>query len=133
MKLSKEKIRSILKLELNVKYSIKSITPDTEVMNKKIFIKVIEQLIKIEDRRDFMIDEMGIDMTLYEEQFFSVIEDLFKLIFTQSQLGYIQMYLYQLVPDKDWDGTITLEVGAEEIEVAFKSPKDVWEVIQRYK
>jgi hypothetical protein len=40
------------------------------------------------------------------------------------------MYLYQLTPDEDWDGTIKLEVGKEEKVVAFKSPQDVWEVVK---
>ena len=101
-------------------------------MNKKIFIEVIEQLKKIEDRRDFLSEEIGLDMTAYEDQFFSVIENLFKLVFNKSQLGLIQMYLYNLLPDKNWDGMITIEEGKEEKTVPFKSANDVWEVIKKY-
>ena len=101
-------------------------------MNKKVFIKVIDELKKIEDRKDFLAEEIGIDMTAYEDQFFSVIENLFKLIFNKSQLGLIQMYLYQLVPDKEWDGTITIEVNKSEKSVPFKSANDVWDVIKKF-
>ena len=132
MKLIKEKIRKTLKQIIDVSFNIKIKHPDKDTMNKKIFIKVIDELKKIEDRKDFLADEIGIDMTVYEDQFFSVIENLFKLAFNRSQLGLIQMYLYQLVPDKDWDGTITIEENKEEKIVPFKSAIDVWNVLKNF-
>lgn len=98
-------------------------------MEKKLFVEILSQLKKIEDRRDFLQDEIGMDMTVYEDQFFSVIENLMKLHFNKEQLALIQMYLYQLTPDKDWDGTITIEKDKVEKTVPFQSPIDVWEVI----
>ena len=132
MKLIKEKIRKTLKQIIDVSFNIKIKHPDKDTMNKKIFIKVIDELKKIEDRKDFLADEIGIDMTVYEDQFFSVIENLFKLAFNRSQLGLIQMYLYQLVPDKDWYGTITIEKNKEEKIVPFKSAIDVWNVLKNF-
>lgn len=110
-------------------FRIKAITPDKETMNKLAFIRIMKNLRKIEDRRDFMQDEIGMDMTAYEDQFFAVIEDLFKLVFNKEQLALIQLYLFQLIPDKDWDGTITVEKGKQEKRVNFKTPEDVWDVI----
>lgn len=130
MKSLKSNIRKILKSRLDIDYRIKEKEPDRDHMNKKLFIEVIEQLKKIEERRDFLADEIGMDMTLYEDQFFNVIENLFKLCFNKSQIAMIQMYLYQLIPDEDWDGTIKIETEKEEKVVAFKSAKDVWEVIK---
>jgi len=101
-------------------------------MNKKLFIEVIDMLRKIEDRRDFMSEEIGMDMTAYEDQFFNVIENLMKMHFNKEQLALIQMYLYQLVPDKEWDGTITVERNKKEQRVPFKKPEDVWAVIQNF-
>ena len=132
MKSLKDNIRKVLKSRLNVSYRIKTKEPDRETMNKKIFVEVIDQLKKIEDRRDFMAEEIGMDMTVYEDQFFSVIENLFKLAFNKSQLGLIQMYLYQLTPDKEWDGTITIEQDKSEKTVPFKSADDVWNVIKKF-
>ena len=132
MKSLKDNIRTVLKSRFDVIYRIKIKEPDQETMNKKIFIEVIDQLRKIEDRKDFLAEEIGMDMTMYEDQFFSVIENLFKLVFNKSQLGLIQMYLYQLMPDKEWDGTITVEVGKEEETLPFKSAEDVWNVIKKF-
>jgi hypothetical protein len=133
MKLLKDKIRKILKNNIDVKYRISSTEPNRENMDKKIFKDILSELQKIEERRDFMIDEIGMDMTLYEDQFFSVIENLFKLAFNREQLALIQMYLYQLVPDKEWDGTIVVEQNKEEKTVSFRTPEDVWNVILELK
>lgn len=101
-------------------------------MNKKLFVEVIDALRKIDDRRDFMVTEMGIDVTAYEDQFFQVIENLMKMHFNKEQLALIQMYLYQLVPDKDWDGTITVEMNKKEEVVDFKTADDVWTLLKKF-
>ena len=103
-------------------------------MNKKLFVEILKQLRKIEDRRDFMAEEIGMDMTTYEDQFFRVIEDLMKMCFNKEQLALIQMYLYQLVPDKEWDGTITVSNNKSKKDevVPFKTPNDVWNVINKF-
>jgi hypothetical protein len=128
----RKKVRQVLFSIHPLSYRIKEKSPSNEHMNKKIFIEVLEQLKLIEERRDFMEEEIGMDMTQYEDQFFSVIENLFKLAFNKHQLGLIQLYLYQLVPDKEWDGTITIELGKEEKVVNFKTPEDVWNTINLF-
>jgi|TARA_R110000796_G_scaffold2493_1_gene9833 hypothetical protein len=133
MKLLKDKIRKILKSNIDVSYRISSTEPNREDMNKAIFKDILSELKKIDERRDFMVDEIGMDMTLYEDQFFSVIENLFKLAFNKEQLELIQMYLYQLAPDKEWDGTIIVEQNKEERTVSFRTPEDVWNVILELK
>ena len=131
MKSLKDNIRGVLKSRLNVSYRIVVKEPNQEYMNKKTFIEVVDQLKKVDERRDFLLDEIGMDMTAYEDQFFAIIENLFKLCFTSGQLDIIQLYLYRMDVDEDWDGTITIEVGKEERKVPFKSATDVWEVITK--
>lgn len=129
-----KKIREVLFSLHPLSYRIRTKGLDRESMNKKLFTGVIKQLRKIEDRRDFLADEIGMDMTAYEDQFFNVIEDLMKMSFNKTQLGLIQMYLYTLSPDKTWDGTIVVEVGEskEEKVVNFKTPEDVWKVVTEF-
>ena len=128
----KKKVRQVLFSIHPLSYRIKVKEPSNETMDKKLFIEVLEQMKLIEERRDFMEAEIGMDMTQYEDQFFSVIENLMKMHFKKEQLALIQMYLYQLVPDKEWDGTITVEANKEEKEVNFKTPEDVWNVISLF-
>ena len=101
-------------------------------MNKKAFIEVIRTLRKIEERKDFMQSEIGMDMTAYEDDFFYVVENLLKMVFNKQQMSLIQMYLFQLLPDKEWDGTITLNHDNEEKVVMFKSPTDIWKVVKLF-
>jgi hypothetical protein len=125
----KKKLRQVLFSIHPLSYRIKITEPPKELMDKKLFIEIIESLKKIEDRRDFMQEEIGMDMTAYEDQFFHVIENLMKLHFNKEQLALIQLYLYQLTPDKEWDGTITIEKGKTEQVVNFKTASDVWQII----
>ena len=127
-----KKLREVLYSIHPLSYRIKKITIDQETMHKKLFIETMNMLRKIEERRDFMQEEIGMDMTTYEDQFFSVIENLMKMHFNKEQLALIQMYLYQLVPDKEWDGKITISINKKEQTVPFKQPIDVWKVINRY-
>ena len=128
----RKKLREVLFSIHPLSYRIRIKELDKESMNKKLFVQIVKQLRKIEDRRDFMAEEIGMDMTTYEDQFFRVIEDLMKMCFNKEQLSLVQMYLYQLVPDKEWDGNITISVGKQEKTVKFKTPIDVWKVINKY-
>jgi len=127
-----KKIRQTLFSIHPLSYRIKKKTLDKASMDKKLFIEVITILKQIEERRDFMVDEIGMDVTAYEDKFFSVIENLMKMHFSKEQLALIQMYLYTLVPDKEWDGTITVTKNKVEENVPFKKPEDVWKVITNF-
>ena len=127
-----KKIRQTLFSIHPLSYRIKKKTLDKASMDKKLFIEVITTLNQIEERRDFMVDEIGMDVTAYEDKFFNVIENLMKMHFSKEQLALIQMYLYQLVPDKEWDGTITVTKNKVEENVPFKKPEDVWKVITNF-
>jgi len=130
----KEYIREVLKDIHKASYRIKPISTNLSNntnMDRRSFRKIILALREIDERRDFMHEEIGMDMTQYEDKFFNIIEDLLKVVFNKSQLALIQMYLYQLFPDKEWDGKITVQIGKEEKEVNFKTVEEVWNVIKK--
>lgn len=135
MKSLKDRIRKVLKQHLDVRYTIRTDESETGQgeMTKKQFIETVTLLREIEDRRDFMADEIGMDMSFYEDKFFVVIESLLKTLFNKAQLTLLHMYLYQLHVDEDWDGTITIEEDKQESVVKFKTPENVWDVIQKLK
>lgn len=127
----KKRLRQVLHSIYPLGYRIKCKEPDRETMNKKLFVEILEELKKIEDRRDFLLEEIGMDVTVFEDSFFLVIENLMKMHFSKEQVALVHLYLYQLVPDKEWDGTITLKIDDKEEIVNFKSPSDVWKVINK--
>ena len=132
---NKKDIHKVLKNSLNLRFNIKALSPSPEQIQKNLFIDSLKIMIEIQDRSEFMITELGMDLIAYEDKYYRVIENLFKLHFNQQQLSLIQMYLYELRPDKSWDGMIELDLqkGDEPKVVKFKDPKDVWEVIKTFK
>lgn len=118
-------------LKANIRISERELERD--VMEKKLFIESIILLREIEDRRDFMEEELGVDMTVYEEKFLQIIENLFKMHFNKEQLALIQYYIYQVPTLDNWDGKIDLSDGKEMITVDFETPEQVWNVISSLK
>lgn len=125
----KKKLRETLFSIHKLSYRIKVTEPPKDLMDKKLFIEIIDTLKKIEDRKDFLQDEIGMDMTVYEDHFFLVIENLIKLHFKEEQQALIRLYLYELRAEEDWDGTITIEQDNKERIVQFKTAADLWKII----
>jgi hypothetical protein len=104
-----------------------------DVIEKKLFIESIILLREIEDRRDFMEEEIGMDMSIYEEKFLQIIENLFKVHFSKEQFTLIQYYIYQVPTIDNWDGKIDISDGKDMITVDFETPEQVWNVITSIK
>lgn len=123
-------IKESLIERLGIRFTVIKAVIDPENMNKKLFIKVLDQLRQIEDKRDFLVEELGIDLTYYEEAYFDIILNLLKMTFTKEQIAYIQYYLYKALPDKDWDGTIVLVEDGKESTHPFGTPSEVWNILK---
>ena len=118
-------------LKANVTVTEKDMARD--IIEKKLFIESIILLREIEDRRDFMEDEIGMDMSVYEEKFLQIIENLFRVHFTKEQFALIQYYLYKVPTIENWDGMIDITDGKEMMTVKFETPDQVWNVINSLK
>ena len=125
----KRELRKVLSNYLKGSIRIKERDMARDIMEKKLFIESIILLREIEDRRDFMEEEIGMDMSMYEEKFLQIIENLLKVHFNKEQFSLIQYYLYQVPTIQDWDGMITLADNKSTIDVKFETPEDVWKVI----
>ena len=128
MELKKE-LRKTLNNYLRGNVIIKEKDMARDIVEKKFFIESIVLLREIEDRRDFMEEEIGMDMSIYEEKFLQIIENLFKIHFSKEQFTLIQYYLYKVPDIEDWDGKIDITDGKEMITVDFETPEQVWTVI----
>ena len=131
---TKEYIRDVLTDDLELAFRIRTTSKPIEEVNKKIFVQVIKLLAEVNDRTEFMTTELGIDAIGYDDKFFQAIEGLMKIAFNKKQVLLIEMYLNEIpIMDKDWDGTITVLIEEEEVRVAFKTPLDLWNTIQKFK
>jgi len=118
-------------LQTSVRISEKKIPKD--IMDKKLFIESILLLKEIEDRKDFMESELGVDLSVYEEKFLQVIENLFRMTYNKEQMDLIQYYLYQVPLVDDYDGKIDLSDGKNILTVNFETPEDVYNVVNSLK
>jgi len=125
----KKELRKVLNNSLKGSVVIREKDMARDVIEKKLFIESIILLREIEDRRDFMEEEIGMDMSIYEEKFLQIIENLFKVHFSKEQFALIQYYLYKVPTIDDWDGMIDITDGKEMITVKFETPEEVWTVI----
>lgn len=130
---AKEYIRDVLTDDLPLAFRVKTLSKPIEEVNKKTFIEVLKLLQEINDRTEFMAQELGMDVVGYDDKFFQAIEGLMKIAFNKKQVLLIEMYLNDIpMMKEDWDGTITVQIKEEEIQIAFESPLDVWNAIQRF-
>ena len=129
----KKIIREVLNnyLQTSVRISEKQMPKD--VMDKKLFIESILLLKEIEDRKDFMESELGVDLSVYEEKFLQVIENLFRMTYNKEQMDLIQYYLYQIPLVDDYDGKIDISDGKNTVTVRFETPEDIYNVVTSLK
>ena len=127
----KNTVRRVFNNYCSLRVRITTKELDQSVMKKSLFLNIIKKLKEIDERRDFMQEEIGLDMTSYEDKFFIVIEDLFKLSFNKPQISLIQAYIYEATRPEDWNGTVTLEVSKNNTKTYdLKTPEQLWSVIQ---
>lgn len=135
MKREREQIRKILKSLADVKYIIRSnnSTKNRYNMNREVFIKVVDLLKQVDDRGERLSRDLGIDLAMYEDKHFEIIETLLEVIFNQEQIDLIHDYLYKYPFEDEWDGTIEVVVKKKPLRLPFKTPEEVWEVVNRVK
>lgn len=128
-------LRQILKDVIPLKYRIKEVPRNREAMTKELFIEIVKLLKEIDDRTNFVASEIGMDTTQYEDKFYRVIENLMRIAFNKEQVFLIELYLNEIdYNDKEeWDGSISVTVEKKEQKIAFRTPEDVWEAIQKFK
>jgi hypothetical protein len=101
-------------------------------MEKELFIQSIKLLEEIDDRGTFMAEEIGLEMIHYEEKFYEVITNLFRIHYTPIQIKFIELYLSRKEIE-DFDGAIEVKTGKKNEKVSFTSPDDLWKVVSKYK
>jgi len=129
----KKILREVINNSLKVNVRITERAMAKEVMDKKLFVESILLLKEIEDRRDFMEEELGVDMSIYEEKFLFIIENLFRLHFSNDQVALIQYFIYEVPLLEDWNGKLEIPNGKQSVVVALETPEDLWSVVNSIK
>lgn len=129
----KASIKKTLYNLYSVPFLLKQTELDNSNLNLNLFLEVISSLQAIEQRRMYLAESVGIDITGLEDVYFQVIENLLNLTFNKNQLTLLHKYLYELSTDNEWDGYVQLKVGKTKKKVLIKTPRQLWNTLQLIK
>ena len=125
-----ELIQGKLSKKLGASFKVYSKQLEGYELDRRMFIQTIELLLEIDDRQQFMLDELGMDLISFEDKHFRVIDNLFHLLYAPEQVRFIEKFVYDQ-PSKKKKRTATLLYnGEEERTYPFNTPEDLWEIIQ---
>ena len=123
-------VKEKLLQKLGVSFSVSSKQIEGSELDRRLFIQSIEILREIDDRQQFMLEELGIDLITFEDKHFRVIENLFSMLFNPEQLMFVEKFVYDK-PKKGTKKVVTVHLdGGEARKMPFNTPEDLWEIIQ---
>jgi len=129
--ITSRQVRKVVMSALGGKVTVRKKQPSKEVLEKKLFVQCIDILKQIEDESQFAVEELGIDLTTYEEKFLIVINNLFSLHFNKEQHSLIMYYVYQAPSNEEFDGTVSIEVHNKKEKYPLKTPEDLWKIVNK--
>jgi len=118
-------------INVNARKSKKS--SNSDVMNKLLFVEVIKILKQIASDTDYLRDEIGVDLSGIEDQYFLAIDNLLRMSFTDSQVSIIQYYVYEMPNSGEFEGKMEVKEKSKVSTHSFKTPEDLWDVLKLVK
>ena len=126
-----ENIKKYIDDILGATSSLKEKLPSKKSYEQELFCRMLRDLQFVNSRTLGMKHDYKINMMDYDDPFYSAIENLIKLFYTQEQQNLINWWLY----DKFLPTGETLILTDKETEEIIPSdtPEDVWDLIQEQK
>lgn len=107
--------------EQNVKISVESILgskaklrrvkKSPEDIKVETFCQVIAALEHVETREFLLQEDFQLDLTKYNDSYHTVIEGLLQMLFSQTQLNFIDFYLYKRIDEEGQIVPLELSTG----------------------
>lgn len=109
-----------------------SASPSIE-MNKEMLKEIASKLREINDKSEFLMTEMGIDLLGFESKFLEVIGNLLMVVFNPAQLEVFEYYVYSTSVNKKWSGKVSILIDDEEKSYDISTLDNLWEVLEQLK
>lgn len=128
-------IKNILKAHYGVVANVRRVrrTSNSENMNKILFVEVIKILKKVSMDSEYLRDEIGIDLSGIEEQYYMAISNLLRMNFNDAQVQLINYYVYDTPEEGDFEGKMEVTEKNKVKTYSFKTPEDLWDVLKLVK
>ena len=125
-----DKIKSYIDDILGTNSSLKDKLPSKLSVNKELFCDMLKDLQFVNDRTMGLKHDYKMNMMDYDDPFYTAIENLIKIRFTQEQQNIINWWLYdKFLPTGET--LILTDKDTEEI-IPSDTPEDIWDLIQDY-
>ena len=125
------KIKSYIDDILGTKSSLRQKLPSKKLRERDLFCEILQNLHFVNGRTMGMKHDYKVNMMDYDDPFYTAIENLFKLNYTQEHQNLINWWLYEkFLPT----GEVLILTHKETDEVIpSDTPEDIWELIQEQK
>jgi hypothetical protein len=125
-----KKIKSYIDEILGTKSSLKEKLPSKKSREQKLFCSMLRDLQFVNARTLGMKHDYKVDMMDYDDPFYTAIENLLKLNYTQEQRNLINWWLYdKYLPTGEV--LVLTDKETEEI-IPSDTPEDIWDLLQEY-
>ena len=125
-----KKIKSYIDDILGTKSSLKEKLPSKKSYERELFCTILRDLQFVNNRTLGLKHDYKINMIDYDDPFYSSIENLIKLHYTQEQQNVINWWLYdKFLPTGEI--LILTHKDTEEI-IPSDTPEDIWDLIQEH-
>ena len=126
-----DKIKSYIDDILGTKSSLKEKLPAKNSYKRELFCEILRNLQFVNNRTLGMKHDYKINMMDYDDPFYVVIENTFKLNYTQEQRNLINWWLYdKFLPTGEV--LILTDKKTDEI-IPSDTPEEIWDLIQEQK
>jgi len=124
------KMKSYIDDILGATSNLKDKLPSRKSKEKDLFCDMLKDLQFANDRSIGLKHDYKVDMMEYDDPFYTAIENLIKLQFTQEQQNIVNWWLYdKFLPTGEM--LVLTNKNTEEI-IPSDTPEDVWDLIQEH-
>ena len=125
-----DKIKSYIDEVLGTNSSLKDKLPSKLSVKKELFCDMLKDLQFVNDRTMGLKHDYKMNMMDYDDPFYTAIENLIIIHYTQEQQNIINWWLYdKFLPTGET--LILTDKDTEEI-IPSDTPEDIWDLIQDY-
>ena len=125
-----DKIKSYIDDILGTNSNLKEKLPIKQSLEQELFCNMLSDLQFVNSRTMGMKHDYKINMMDYDDPFYTAIENLLKLHYTQEQQNLINWWLYdKFLPTGEM---LILTDKETEEEIPSDTPSDIWDLIQEH-
>lgn len=108
--------------------TFRKVKKSQEDQKRITFCKIIDNIIRAEERSIMLDEGHNMDMTKYNQIFFDIITDFFSFNFNKKQISLINFFLYDRY---SVDGSVLDLIDDNNNVIPLETPNELWYLLQK--